>query len=77
MGVADGYINNGGVIDTGRLQVVLDEMAMWEQEVFEKEYADISWYKGKQAKHVKELEHARQRSKHLGLSFHRSHCPST
>jgi 5'-3' exoribonuclease 1 len=64
----DGYINESGVINTKRLQVVLDEMALWEREVFEKEYADMNWYKGKQAKHIKEMEVARKRSK-LGTSL--------
>ncbi|KAF5374511.1 hypothetical protein D9615_009091 [Tricholomella constricta] len=59
----DGYINEGGTINTKRLQLVLDEMAQWEQEVFEKEYADLNWYKGKQTKHVKEMEHGQRRSK--------------
>ncbi|KAJ6517993.1 exonuclease II [Mycena vitilis] len=59
----EGYLNEGGVIDTRRLQVVLDEMAQWELEVFEKEYADVNWYKGKQAKHVNEMEMGRKRSK--------------
>ena len=62
-GVADGYLNENGTINTKRLQVILDEMAEWEREVFEKEYADLNWYKGKQAKHVKEMELARKRSK--------------
>ena len=48
-------------------------MAEWEREVFEKEYADINWYKGKQAKHVKEMELGRKRSKlgayHTSRSF--------
>lgn len=56
-------MNEGGVINTKRLQVVLDEMGQWEQDVFEKEYADVNWYKGKQAKHVKEMEIGRKRSK--------------
>ncbi|THH31525.1 hypothetical protein EUX98_g2669 [Antrodiella citrinella] len=59
----DGYLNEGGVINTQRLQVILDEMAEWEKEIFQKEYADVNWYKGKQAKHVKEMEHARNRNK--------------
>ena len=59
----DGYLNEGGTINTKRLQVILDEMADWEREVFEKEYADLNWYKGKQAKHVKEMEMGRKRSK--------------
>ena len=64
--VADGYINEGGVINTKRLQVILDEMTQWEQGVFEKEYSDLNWYKGKQAKHVKEMEDGRKRAK-LGM----------
>lgn len=51
------------MINTQRLQVILDEMAEWEKEIFEKEYADLNWYKGKQAKHVKEMEVARKRNK--------------
>ncbi|XP_006459675.1 hypothetical protein AGABI2DRAFT_184268 [Agaricus bisporus var. bisporus H97] len=58
----EGYINEGGVINVKRLQVILDEMARWEQDVFEKEYADLNWFKGKQAKHVKEMEMGRKRS---------------
>ncbi|ETW83387.1 hypothetical protein HETIRDRAFT_444676 [Heterobasidion irregulare TC 32-1] len=58
-----GYLNDSGLIDTKRLQVILDEMAQWEQEVFEKEYADLNWYKGKQSKNAKELEHTRNKSK--------------
>ena len=38
-------------------------MAEWEREVFEKEYADLNWYKGKQAKHMKEIEAAKKRQK--------------
>ena len=64
----DGYINENGVINVKRLQVVLDEMAQWEQEVFEKEYSDLNWFKGKQAKHLKEMEMGRKRSK-LGTSL--------
>ncbi|KAF8055536.1 exonuclease II, partial [Lyophyllum atratum] len=59
----DGYINEGGTINVQRLQLVLDEMAQWEQEVFEKEYADSNWYKGKQAKQMKEMELGQKRSK--------------
>ncbi|KAH9945091.1 exonuclease II [Epithele typhae] len=59
----DGYINEDGTINTKRLQVILDEMAEWEREVFEKEFADLNWYKGKQAKHVKEMDIARKRNK--------------
>jgi 5'-3' exoribonuclease 1 len=61
-------MNESGTINTKRLQLVLDEMAQWEKEVFEKEYADMNWYKGKQAKHVKEMELGQRRSK-LGAYF--------
>jgi 5'-3' exoribonuclease 1 len=54
-------LNESGIINTRRLQVVLDEMKVWEQEIFEKEYADLNWYKGKQAKHVKAMEVARKK----------------
>ena len=55
------------MINTKKLQVILDEMAIWEKEVFEKEYADLNWYKGKQAKYSKDLELAKKRQK-LGQS---------
>ena len=42
-------------------------MTVWEREIWEKEYGDMNWYKGKQAKHVKEMEQARKRAK-LGIS---------
>jgi 5'-3' exoribonuclease 1 len=62
----DGYINESGTISTRRLQVVLDEMKLWEQEVFEREYVDMNWYKGKQSKNLKEIEAARKRNQ-LGM----------
>lgn len=58
----DGYINESGKINLRRLQVVLDEMKLWEQEIFQKEYVDMNWYKGKQSKHLKEIEAARKRN---------------
>ncbi|KAF9037608.1 exonuclease II [Panaeolus papilionaceus] len=64
----DGYINEGGAINTQRLQVVLDEMMLWEQEVFEKEYADLNYYKGKQAKYNKEAEKPNRNANGLVLT---------
>lgn len=61
-----GYVNESGSINTGRLQLILDEMKIWEAEVFEREYGDVNWFKGKQAKHVNEMENARRRNK-LGM----------
>ncbi|KIJ09179.1 hypothetical protein PAXINDRAFT_48683, partial [Paxillus involutus ATCC 200175] len=46
-----GYINESGTIDMKRLQVVLDEMKIWERAIFEKEYGDVNWFKGKRTKH--------------------------
>ena len=54
--LTDGYLNESWTINTKRLQVVLDKMGHWEREISEKEYADMNWYKGKQAKHVKEMK---------------------
>lgn len=51
-------------------------MADWEREVFEKEFADLNWYKGKQAKHVKEMELARKRSKLGALNMRHPHLCS-
>ncbi|KAG6331105.1 hypothetical protein ID866_7983 [Astraeus odoratus] len=58
----DGYLNDGGTINVRRLQCILDEMTIWDREAFEKEYADLNWFKGKQSKHTKEMEAARKRS---------------
>lgn len=44
---AGGYINNSGVIDTKRLQMILDELAKSEVEVFYKEMGDQSWIRDK------------------------------
>lgn len=52
----DGYINNGGKIEVKRLAVVLQEMAEWEKEIFEREYSDGNWMKGKQKKPEKPKE---------------------
>jgi len=60
--IIDGYLNESGVIDTKRLQVILDEMIEWEKEVFEKEYGDLNWFKGKQDKYLKDLEREKKRS---------------
>ncbi|KAL0571703.1 exonuclease II Exo2 [Marasmius crinis-equi] len=64
----DGYLNDNGAISMPRLQRILDEMAIWEQEVFEREYADMGWFKGKQAKEIEKLEQTRK-NKGLILTF--------
>ena len=37
-------------------------MVDWDKEVFEKEYGDINWFKGKQSKHIKDLQRAKKRN---------------
>jgi 5'-3' exoribonuclease 1 len=60
--VIGGYLNESGVIDTKRLQVILDEMVEWDKENFEREYGDMNWFKGKQSKHIKEMRRAQKRN---------------
>lgn len=48
----DGYLNESGTINTVRLQVLLDRMQEWEQEIFQREYSDMNWIKGKQSRHT-------------------------
>jgi len=66
--VLGGYLNESGVIDTKRLQVIVDEMADWDKEVFAKEFADMNWFKGKQSRHLKELRAKKRNSLVLTLS---------
>ena len=49
-----------------RLQVLLDEMRIWEREIYQKVYADTNWFKGKQSKHGHAVETTRKRTG-LGL----------
>ena len=36
-------------------------MVDWDKEVFEKDYGDMNWFKGKQSRHVKELQRSKKR----------------
>lgn len=47
-------------------------MDAWEREIFEREYGDVSWYKGKQRKHTQKAEKAPKGESKLGqfLSFY-------
>ncbi len=64
---AGGYLNEHGTISMPRLQMLLDQLAKFEVENFEKEFADHNWYKGKQQKEIDAMEKARKRGK-LGES---------
>ena len=52
-----------------RLQSIMNEMADWERDIFEKEFSDINWYKGKQAKHVKQTKTSAQKTGGLGALY--------
>src|SRR6201992_2076319 len=59
---ADGYINESGVINLHRLEILLDELSHVEYRFFESENADASWFKGKPM----EREDVMQRTKRRG-----------
>ena len=61
--VAGGYLNEHGTISLPRLQLMLDHLARYEVEIFEAEFADQNWYKGKQHKEIEAMEKARKRGK--------------
>ena len=65
-GLAGGYLNESGVINTIRLQVLLDQMQEWEQEIFQREYSDMNWIKGKQSKYS---QPAQSGNSAIGLSY--------
>ncbi|UZJ52559.1 hypothetical protein CBS101457_001879 [Exobasidium rhododendri] len=47
---AGGYINEDGNLNTARLAMILSELSQFEREHFEEEFADATWYKGKEVK---------------------------
>ncbi|KAG9097503.1 hypothetical protein FRC06_007481 [Ceratobasidium sp. 370] len=53
---AGGYLNEGGEINRGRLQLVLDELSTYEVEVFERESSDQGWYAGKRGRQQAALD---------------------
>lgn len=63
-------MNEAGKINVQRLQLVLDELAKFEIETFEKHYADVNWKSSapKAKKEIVAFEMARNRSG-LGSSF--------
>ncbi len=61
--LAGGYLNEHGTIASPRLQLMLDELAKFEVDAFEAEFADQNWYKGKQQKEIEAMEKARKRGK--------------
>ncbi|KAH9813633.1 XRN 5'-3' exonuclease N-terminus-domain-containing protein [Melampsora americana] len=60
--VAGGYLNESGKLNTQRLQMILNELTSREREEFEHEFADATWFKGKQASHVEQAKSSRKNS---------------
>ena len=53
---AGGYINERGVINLGRLAILLDELQDVEYRFFESDNSDASWFKGKQMAKIDVME---------------------
>jgi len=67
--ILGGYINEHGRLNVGRLQLILNELGVFEREHFEYEFADANWFKGKQSgggKMAKNLEKAMESAKAKG-----------
>lgn len=58
-----GYLNEHGILNVKRLQLVLDELTVFETEHFEHEFADTNWFKGKQVKSAPNMDKARSKGK--------------
>jgi 5'-3' exoribonuclease 1 len=58
---AKGYINEGGVINLERLEMLLDELSHVEYRFFESENADASWLKEKQYRKEDVMERTKKR----------------
>ncbi|KAK4697008.1 5'-3' exoribonuclease 1, partial [Lecanoromycetidae sp. Uapishka_2] len=63
---AGGYINQGGVINLGRLALLLDELSDVEYRFFESENADEAWFRGKQMGKVDVMEKDGGKAKRRG-----------
>ena len=55
---AGGYINERGIINLGRLGILLDELSRVEYRFFESENANAKWFKGKQSGKIDVMEKA-------------------
>lgn len=65
---AGGYINEDGNLHTARLAMILSELSQFEQEHFEQEFADATWYKGKQEKAKKRAKGTAKAKTKLALT---------
>ena len=60
---AGGYINERGVINMGKLALLLEELSKVEYRFFEAENADATWFKGKQMAKVDVMETGKKSKK--------------
>lgn len=67
----EGYINEEGVINLSRLQLLLDELSKEEYRHFEHEHADSKWLRGKQAAETNGHEPTRAKGKLVMTSSQR------
>ncbi|KAI9787309.1 MAG: hypothetical protein M1816_007657 [Peltula sp. TS41687] len=68
---AQGYINEGGVINLDRLAALLDELSQVEYRFFEAENADANWIKGKQMSKVDGVDRTKQKGPLVMSSLHK------
>ncbi|GAA5913499.1 chromatin-binding exonuclease XRN1 [Sporobolomyces salmoneus] len=62
---AGGYINDNGRLNVERLQLILNELGVFEREHFEYEFADSNWFKGKQTGSGGATGGSKGRNKHM------------
>ncbi|CAG8703588.1 12794_t:CDS:2, partial [Ambispora leptoticha] len=58
--LAGGYINDGGLMDMKRLEMVFNELTYFERDVFEDDSEDFKWLKGKQRVTIEKMERERK-----------------
>ncbi|CAG8710122.1 28270_t:CDS:10, partial [Gigaspora margarita] len=60
---AGGYINDGGILDLERLEMMFKELSVFEKDIFEGEFEDLKWFKGKQRKNLDQIEKDKKKKK--------------
>ncbi|CAH1758465.1 10567_t:CDS:10 [Entrophospora sp. SA101] len=61
--IAGGYINDGGILDVERVELIFKELSQTETNSFEEELANENWFKGKQRKFAKQMEKEKKNKK--------------
>ncbi|CAG8688657.1 9885_t:CDS:2, partial [Cetraspora pellucida] len=60
---AGGYINDGGLLDMKRLEMIFKELTVFERDIFEGEFVDLKYFKGKQRKYLEQIEKDKKKKK--------------